>query len=1368
MYVRRAFRSLLIYLLLCYGKKFTDADEFDKRKRISLSQESITGHSQRSNSHNERSHQQALNVTQASQHCVDSNHQRINSPDVFVEAQNNNHNINNYISSNDHNRSNSQNVERLDGQNFRDSDVDARSISSRSTSSKIQGQNQHVRRPSHDSVRSSSGESETRSQCRRSRKSSFNFLSVDIDSKISSPNIVYQRDEVNNIETYTAICPYLIDMVKMGDVVLWSPKDDNYSDKILIRHDERGNPILRVYYPILDEPVHEPMSGLTVEDATPELPEPLFTIAPTAKFAPISEHLDALSSMGEEDSVKMISLDVNKTFNTSKLIHKVEIDGSQTLTCRTGYQIYKVLEGEEVLWRHQEGEYPNRVIIGMNSRGAKVVDIRFPGDELLVALDVTYTRSTKQIIYMVEADGTESFNCRPGFLISKITKGTKLVWEGKEPPYSDRVVLYYDKNGVKSANVQFFQGYGEPPQIRDESADLETRRQEPIKFVTVDINVKRSSSKIVYIRNERRQRDIYTSISPHLIYKVTNGEKVLWRAKDENYSDKVLIRLDEYGSPILRVYYPRDYDREYEHATAAIIRGIKEELEQAGPPTVGPEEELAFLIIDSRRRDSAELEREGFAKVDKAIGKGVYDVHRLKKRDRDAIEEGLERPADGVLLMYDRKGKPVFKVSYPPDEKPEIVSARRPKFEVPEVTPEKKEKPPAEIVKSKEEEPKVKPEEEKKPAAKPEVEEDQIKIIEGKKEEEKPKEPVALDISLRKTTDEIGFLKQDKFATFMSKGGKVFNSVVSGAQEIWRSKEPEEYSNKVVIDGICLMGKTKNLSVYQMDGKIVHFMSTEHGWRKIDPEIELNINRSSIDHKFEYNVGFADATFTPKSNFIFKGISDGRTMTKVLSWCTPVRKEIYTSTDKAEYSKKVIRDGISCISRIKHVSMYLENGNYKHFYKKSRFHPWREISNQIPLDVNVKDSCYRYEYKVYDMGTYTPRYDFLFKKIYQSSPILKVCGSKLIWNARNEEECANKVVIDGTGASSLPSNVTIYLVNGEIRHFSRPSILSNWREISTEVDLDISKIESTLQIDYTLQGKFQYYVANHDFKITRVIDKKIVVWRGELDNCSKRAMVRGGTTQNKELTLYLPSGPKIFRKQGKNPWKDVTKESSVEMVESKNMDQKKMEQMKMLQEELLKTFTDEKVHLIIEGLKRGYEIAYEVKEEGDDKTYEIKIQYKCVEVRYGPRSLWKYDEDKYGVLHPKKVHYKKDKLLVIVDFEIVGLLFRYGPNEEMKLIYSRRPVPIEIDLEDFEPMEEIHFINKTAYATYEPKQNYSINPLKCGDAKIQDTNDFFSYILKVKAEPARKPKTVYIELVNGKKKQYSKADERTWREVAQY
>nr|PVC50386.1 hypothetical protein MACL_00002310 [Theileria orientalis] len=1344
MYVRRTVRSLLIYLLLCYGKKFIDAEEFDKRKRISLSQESLTSNQQRSNSHNERSHQSALNVTQLSHHCNDSNSRRISIPEgLLVQAQNQNNYTNKHILYNGHHGDKNRKKDSLISQRSRDSEAETSSISSYTTSSKSERRSQYRRKPSDETSHSSSEESKKGSQCQMKRRGSEYFLTVDIDAKVSSPYIVYERDALNNTETFRAVSPYLIDMVKSGDEVLWTPNECIFSDKVLIRHDEQGNPILRVYYPELEEQVSETSSGFGVADTTPEPGEPIPTFETEGYLAPIEEHLDALSAITEDESVKLIALDVNKTYTTSKVIHKVEIDGSQTLTCKMGYLIYKVLEGDTELWKHQEGEYPYRVIIGVNYQGAKVVDIRFPGDELLVALDVTYTSSTKEIIYLVEPDGTESFNCRPGFLISKITKGSKYVWEGKEPPYSDRVVLYYDEKGVKNAYVQFYKEYREPPQLTEVYEYIETRRQEPIEYVTVDINEKRSSSRIVFIRNVRRNRNIYTAISPHLIDTVKSGTKVLWKAKDNIYSDKVLIRHDEKGCPVLRVYYPRDYEREYEHATTAIVRSIKEELEQAKPPTLGPREELTLHIIDPRRRE----------KVEMAVGEEMYV---LSKRYREPEEEE-ERYPDNIMMLYDRRGKPVFRVSYPPEEKPELevprvkpipeVPEALPPRELPKVVPKPEVKPPPEV-------PKVEPEED-------------MEIIE-RKEEEKPPEPIILDITTKKTTEELGFLVQDNIATYLPKAGKAFKLVTSGNDQIWRKSEKEEYANKVIMDGLSLMTTTKNVTVYLTDGKIIHFNKTRKGWRKMDPEIQLNINRTSVDFKFDYNIGFDEATYTPKSNFIFKGISDNTAMNEVLSWCTPTTKEIHTSHDKAEYSKKVIRDGTAFMARIKHVSMYLENGTYKHFYRKSRFYPWREISHKISLDVNVKETCYRYEYKVYDTGTYSPKYDFVFKRIYQSPLLWKFSEGEVIWNAEKEEECAIKVVIDGTGANSTPSNVTIYLVNGQIRHFSRPTFFSKWREISKDVALDISKIESTLQIDFTLQGKFQYYVANHDFKIKKVVDRNVVLWEAKTPNYCKRAMLRGARTQNKELTLYLPSGPRIFRKQGKkNPWVEATDESAIKTIDvTKNLDENKMEEMKRMHEELLKTFTHEKVHITVEGLSEGEESGYEVKEEGEDKIYELKKDKKCLEVKYGARSLWKYDKEKYWELYPKKIHFMKGKLLVIVDFDIAGLLFRYGPKEEMNLIYSRRPVPLEVDLEDFEPMDEIEYNDQSSYATYEPKHHYSINPLKCGNVKIHDTNDFFNYILKLKVEPARNAKRVYIELVNGKKKHFTKTDEKTWKEVA--
>ncbi|UKK00948.2 hypothetical protein MACK_001758 [Theileria orientalis] len=202
----------------------------------------------------------------------------------------------------------------------------------------------------------------------------------------------------------------------------------------------------------------------------------------------------------------------------------------------------------------------------------------------------------------------------------------------------------------------------------------------------------------------------------------------------------------------------------------------------------------------------------------------------------------------------------------------------------------------------------------------------------------------------------------------------------------------------------------------------------------------------------------------------------------------------------------------------------------------------------IMVDIRKRDTTDHYEYsrRNTECGMYTPKHNFIFKLVKTS----RIIGSDVeIWCPEAEDEYVDKVFIDIIGALSNTYNVMLFLVNGNVKHFTL--LNDRWIEVDPAVLLDISKTESTYEYDaatdvrndittFTPRGHFLFKGVKRTQGIG--LSKSVVdIWNAK-NKCdyARKAVLKNTKRSEKYLLLYLLSGDyKLFYRSNKGKvWRD--------------------------------------------------------------------------------------------------------------------------------------------------------------------------------------------------------------------------------------
>ncbi|XP_954709.1 uncharacterized protein TA17491, partial [Theileria annulata] len=298
-------------------------------------------------------------------------------------------------------------------------------------------------------------------------------------------------------------------------------------------------------------------------------------------------------------------------------------------------------------------------------------------------------------------------------------------------------------------------------------------------------------------------------------------------------------------------------------------------------------------------------------------------------------------------------------------------------------------------------------------------------------EEVRKVNPVTLDVSSKASTDDFDFTVDHNrnIKIYTSKGNAMFYQVIktsstnccgsrSGDSEavIWETKDPQNYASKVFADGVGVCSSTKNVSIYLLNGEILHFGEgfKDKVWKKYSHKIALDVGRTSSTIEFDFVHHGETRTFTAKPGYQFNLIFLKGTKTLFTTF--------WRAKNDEECSTKVTVYGVE--TNVKNINIFLNNNQVKHFHEVNK--KWVSKTS-IVLDIESNKDNDLFEYRsTRHYGHFNPKPNLTIRKIvksYKSNGCVSTCCGRtccgsidevVIWNAQPDDH-GLKAVLMGSG-----------------------------------------------------------------------------------------------------------------------------------------------------------------------------------------------------------------------------------------------------------------------------------------------------------------------------------------------------------------
>ncbi|XP_955112.1 SfiI-subtelomeric fragment related protein family member, putative [Theileria annulata] len=286
--------------------------------------------------------------------------------------------------------------------------------------------------------------------------------------------------------------------------------------------------------------------------------------------------------------------------------------------------------------------------------------------------------------------------------------------------------------------------------------------------------------------------------------------------------------------------------------------------------------------------------------------------------------------------------------------------------------------------------------------------------------------PVPLDVSSKASTDDFDFTVDHNrnINIYTSKGNAMFYQVVKKSSTnccgstccgseivIWETEDPKGYATKVFADGLGACSSTKNVSIYLLNGDILHFSEGDNVWKKSDHKIVLELGKTSSTIGYDFVHQGESRTFTAKPGYLFKTVKLGSSWKWLVcgsSCCNSacLADDIFweAETDE-ECSTKVTVYGVE--TNVKNINIFLKNNQVKHFHKANR--KWVSKTS-IVLDIEKNKDNDLFEYRsTRNFGHFNPKANLTISKI-----VKKVFFERVIWTAKPDDH-GLKAVLMGSG-----------------------------------------------------------------------------------------------------------------------------------------------------------------------------------------------------------------------------------------------------------------------------------------------------------------------------------------------------------------
>ncbi|UKJ99971.2 hypothetical protein MACK_000037 [Theileria orientalis] len=1011
-----------------------------------------------------------------------------------------------------------------------------------------------------------------------------------------------------------------------------------------------------------------------------------------------------------------------------------------------------------------------------------------------VMLDISNRKTTKSIIYNFDdTSQTHTFTAAEGYLFEgAIDENAEMVWVPDNKKYADKITVTQTGPGLFSIKA-FVPVEGTSssdfdtdkdklpggrrldkktgrPEVTPRAQCKVVQREQPKQFeitqrqrgtqqvargtIDIELNNRKSSEQVQYHYNKRYFIHSFKPKAGFKIGRVTRGGKVKYAHQQGPIPDEVIVIVLPNGSEVLRVLYP----------------SVPSEVESEGEYVIVTERPT-LVEVDIRRYESSEGVIYTFDKrynIHRFTCKENYLIRKITKRGEAVRRFPDNQLPDRLLIVYIPGKGSTLRVLYPGQDEgiDEILKLLPPPG-------------PAKV-------------------------------------EEVAPTLITVDVKRLRSTGEIDYREEaDGTRVFVCKSGFLIGKIVKEDEVLERFSK--DYPNKVTV------------SLDQNGKRVVDYSAP------FKPElITLDIRRRMSSSQFKYEKDYKGRDIyeairphlfyeVRKDNDLLWYSRDGRYPDKVyiipVEGAKPIlrvyypkdvtfpvlkkvegyRPDMYRKEDfeeppepklekpsrardvyqhpksqephkkepevkptKAEPEVETEKPTIKDVPTLPDASQIKIVDAKEKPLQESLLHP-------VTLNISQRKNTDSFTYNASGkLGKYKANLGYAFQEVYEND-------KNKIWDTIEPDKYAVEVYADGVGFTAKLSNVTIYTANKQYIHFHKHNG-KTWIKIPPILELDIEHKGSTLQVYYEPRGKTHVFFANYNFLFNKVLENGKVVWDSQ--GCRECVMVHYNEKgdQGKEVTVYLPDGVVALRKdETTKQWIDLDAVEGSGQKEAKTMTSKtEIEIMRDYDVNKLKIYTAEGDD--ITKTKENDSGVYVRSDDGEDRTFEMNDGTKCVEVKYNNKSFWKYEKEKYGIMFPKSVQFQKEKLSIVVEFGPIALKYKFN-GEEMQLIFTRKPGPVEVDMSKTEIVavtgtsgasnsyrKEMSNRGNSKIVTYTTKEQFAFNPVKVDTQSLYGTIDPFSYVYKIMAQPPENPKRLRIFYLNGKARNFAQDKEGKWTE----
>ncbi|BAM42432.1 uncharacterized protein TOT_040000799 [Theileria orientalis strain Shintoku] len=891
------------------------------------------------------------------------------------------------------------------------------------------------------------------------------FISVDITHYASTNEIDYSYFQVEDIHRFLCKEGFLIYELKKGDRVKWRYQQGEYPNRVLLLKDENNAPVIRVLAP---------------NDYDPSEPTGL----PSPKF---------------------ISVDITHYASTNEIDYSYfQVEDIHRFLCKEGFLIYELKKGDRVKWRYQQGEYPNRVLL-LKDENAPVIRVLAPNDydpseptglpsPKFISVDITHYASTNEIDYSYfQVEDIHRFLCKEGFLIYELKKGDRVKWRYQQGEYPNRVLLLKDENApvIRVLAPNDYEP-NEPVYQIPTPAPVEPEPEYETGLITANVDIYQSTDTIEYTYDPAIDAHTFKSRGSLLFNKVVRNGKVIWLPKNNRYGNRVVIKMSPDGSYKAKMHYPDDVPTP-EMAAPTVP---EEPVGVPSPvPARAPIDLESDVEVEPKPRIEPIMPQPGVEPV------GIQPIGVLptlvKPSDVSVsldTEEGIPvAPREEPIIPKEQDvAEKVFETSekfvYEPD---------------PNVTPDFSSKAPINLnIKSTSST--VSYNYNKDKCKKTKIysalsgygfatvkyggtccsSEKSIWVAKGDKQYGKKVEiidywyldmkelniylydatkrkffknyedpwteidmsklnPKTMNITMTQESYFHTNSREDRYQIYVAKHPFVFNKVIQWRYPgiwkeypVWSTYDSEEYASEIFRDGVGC-SSIKNVTMRLLNGDYRHVKMVNGVWVKKSSYLDLDLNLKKSTFEFTYSKNKNSHTYETNFDFLF---------TKILirkgSSCCKKETIIWEKMDNNQLANKVVFTKY-IYDHMYDLIIYFHDGSKKMFIKNQKKY-WTEVNlakkYSIYLNIEALKDTYFYTYKRdRGYGTFEAKNPFVFSSLVEFKRIGN--GTKMVWQARNPNEYAVKVVIDGSRRCTYTKNATLHLVTGKSLRLTRTGSL---------------------------------------------------------------------------------------------------------------------------------------------------------------------------------------------------------------------------------------------------------------------------------------------------------------------------------------